>query len=140
MRVQKVNNPTDLNKLHSIWSSLQKTASIKPIYSKREYKDALLLLESLLQNEEIDYAHKELIDTLSLFINNYEDEHEFIDKATPIEILKYLMQEHNLKQGDLPELGSQGVISEILTGKRELNKRQIFALATKFGISPAVFL
>jgi len=50
------------------------------------------------------------------------------------------MQEYGLKQKDLTELGSPGVISEILSGKRELNKRQIKALSKRFGCSPAVFI
>lgn len=140
MRTQKINISTDLNKLHNIWCSLQKTAPIKPIHSQKGYKDALRLLETLLQCEETDDAHKELIDTLSLFISNYEDENEHVDKVSPQETLRYLMEEHNLMQKDLPEIGSQGVVSEILSGKRELNKRQILTLATKFGVSPAVFL
>jgi HTH-type transcriptional regulator/antitoxin HigA len=50
------------------------------------------------------------------------------------------MDEHGLKQGDLSEISSQGVVSEILKGKRELNVRQIKALSRRFNVSPAVFL
>ena len=39
-----------------------------------------------------------------------------------------------------PEIGSQGVVSEVLTGKRELNARQIKRLAKRFNVSPAVFV
>jgi HTH-type transcriptional regulator / antitoxin HigA len=39
----------------------------------------------------------------------------------------------------LPEVGSQGVVSEVLKGKRELNIRQVRALAQRFHVSPAVF-
>jgi HTH-type transcriptional regulator/antitoxin HigA len=49
------------------------------------------------------------------------------------------MNEHGLRQSDLPEIGSQGVVSEILSGKRELNTRQIRVLAARFSVSPAVF-
>ncbi len=45
-----------------------------------------------------------------------------------------------LTQSDLPEIGSQAVVSEVLNGKRDLNVRQIRALATRFGVSPAVFI
>jgi len=38
------------------------------------------------------------------------------------------------------EIGSQGVVSEILNGKRELNVRQIRELANRFHVSPAVFI
>jgi HTH-type transcriptional regulator/antitoxin HigA len=50
------------------------------------------------------------------------------------------MEEHGLTQADLSEIGSQGVVSEILHGKRELNTRQIKELSKRFGVSPAVFL
>jgi HTH-type transcriptional regulator/antitoxin HigA len=45
-----------------------------------------------------------------------------------------------LKQKDLPELGSQGVVSEILSGKRELNLRQIKALSKRFNVPVSVFV
>ncbi len=48
--------------------------------------------------------------------------------------------EHHLTQSNLPEIGSQGVVSEILSGQRELNVRQIRALASRFHVSPAVFI
>ncbi|MFW0859011.1 MAG: helix-turn-helix domain-containing protein [Dehalococcoidia bacterium] len=50
------------------------------------------------------------------------------------------MDEHGLTQSELPEIGSQGVVSEILSGKRELNVRHIHALAKRFHVSPAVFI
>ena len=50
------------------------------------------------------------------------------------------MEEHELAQSDMPEIGSQGVLSEILSGKRDLNVRQIAQLATRFGVSPALFM
>ena len=57
-----------------------------------------------------------------------------------LEVLKYLMEQHSLTQSDLPEIGSQGVVSEVLRGKRELNVRQIEKLAARFHVSPAAFL
>jgi HTH-type transcriptional regulator/antitoxin HigA len=50
------------------------------------------------------------------------------------------MEDHGLKQSDLPEIGSQGVISEILSGKRPFNVRQIKLLSKIFNVSPAVFM
>ena len=63
-----------------------------------------------------------------------------IPAATGGEMLKHFLQEHNLKQSDLPEVGSQGVISEIVNGKRELTLRQIKLLAVRFNVPKAVFL
>jgi HTH-type transcriptional regulator/antitoxin HigA len=54
--------------------------------------------------------------------------------------LRGLISANNLRQKDLaPLLGSESVVSEILSGKRELNKRQIEKLSTRFNVSPAVF-
>ena len=44
------------------------------------------------------------------------------------------------QRADLTEIGSQGVVSEILTGKRELNIRQVRALSERFGVSTATFV
>ena len=50
------------------------------------------------------------------------------------------MEQHHLKQADLSEIGSQGVISEILAGKRSLNIRQVQALSKRFAVSADTFL
>jgi len=50
-----------------------------------------------------------------------------------------LMKRHGFKQKDLVEVGSPGVISEVLNGKRKLNKRQIEGLSKRFNCSPAAF-
>jgi HTH-type transcriptional regulator/antitoxin HigA len=82
----------------------------------------------------------EFLDTLGTLIHAYEEKHEPMPATTGAEVLQYLMEEHGLRQSDLPEVGSQGVVSEILNGKRELNVRQIRALAQRFGVGTAVFI
>lgn len=53
----------------------------------------------------------------------YEDAHHPLPVLPPNEMLRYLMEEHGIKQVELPEVGSQGVVSEMLAGKRKLNAR-----------------
>lgn len=60
--------------------------------------------------------------------------------ASGVDMLRFFMEEHDLTQSDLPGVGSQGFASEILSGKRELNVRQIRALASRLHLSPAVFV
>jgi HTH-type transcriptional regulator/antitoxin HigA len=55
-------------------------------------------------------------------------------------LLRTLMEEHGLTRSDLFDIGSQGVVSEILSGKRELNLRRIILLSAHFGVSPAIFM
>src|SRR5216684_849963 len=110
--------------------------------SKKEYQKAVQTLDDILDEigEEETHPLAELVDALSVFIENYENTHLDIPQASPSEVLKFLIEEHGLKQADLVEIGSQGVVSEVLAGKRELNTRQIKRLSERFGVSPAVFL
>ncbi len=80
------------------------------------------------------------IETLSILIAAYDREHHGAAEASPVEVIRFLMEEHGLTQKELPEIGSQGVVSEVLSGKRALNVRQIKALAARFGVEPGAFL
>jgi len=102
------------------------------------------LMEQLLEEIGDDEQHPfaDLLDIVSTLVMQYEEDHfDQILPAQPREVLKFLMEQHGLKQVDLKkEIGSQGVVSAILAGNRELNTRQIRALAKRFAVSPAVFL
>ncbi|MCX7263619.1 MAG: helix-turn-helix domain-containing protein [Burkholderiales bacterium] len=81
-----------------------------------------------------------LIDIVTDLIDDYKSELHPLLQTNGVDALKFLMEQHDLKQTDLQEIGSQGVVSEILTGKRELNLRQVRALSERFGVSAATFL
>lgn len=117
-------------------------APLLTIRNEREYNAAVKRLNELLDEIGDDEKHPlySLLDTLGTLIHAYEEEHYPIPDAAGAEVLRFLMDEHGLTQSDLPEVGSQGVVSEILNGKRELNVRQIRTLAEKFKVSSAVFV
>jgi HTH-type transcriptional regulator/antitoxin HigA len=123
----------------------QHWAAISPLLSLRneqEYDRAVERLNRLLDEVGTDEQHPlyTLLDTLGTLIHAYEEEHHPIPECSGVDVLRFLMEEHDLTQSDLPEIGSQGVVSEILRGKRELNVRQIRALARRFHVSPGVFI
>ncbi|SFB59432.1 helix-turn-helix domain-containing protein [Azotobacter beijerinckii] len=72
-------------------------------------------------------------------IEAYDEAHRPMPKVSGVEILRYLMQEHGLTQADLPGVGAQSVVSELLSGKRQLNVRHIRALSERFGVPADVF-
>lgn len=101
------------------------------------YIAALLQLE---KKERLTSKEKEFAELLTVLIEAYEGEHYPFRDASPVEVLQELMAANNLKQKDLaPLLGSESVVSEVLRGKRELNKGQIERLSKRFDVSPAVF-
>ena len=73
-------------------------------------------------------------------IAEWEADDAMPDAATGVEMLRHLMIEHGLRQSDLPEIGSQGVVSEVLTSRRELNLRQVRGLAQRFGVPDQWFM
>ena len=115
---------------------------LSTLHSIEQYRKAVKMLDKLIDEvrEKEDPLIESLIDTLGTLIKDYEDRNIPELEGDPIDCLRYLMKEHNLKQSDLKEIGSQGVVSEILCGKRHLNIRQIRALSKIFNVSPAVFV
>lgn len=85
-------------------------------------------------------AQTEAIELLTLLVERYEEEHYAIPKASPADVLRFLLDQHGLKQRDLAaELGGESVVSEVLSGKRKLNAAHIEQLSKRFHVSPAVF-
>lgn len=110
--------------------------------SEEEYEQLVRLLDEIIDIVRDDEHHPlaNLMDVLGVLIENYEAENIPPPKSDPISVLKYFMDEYGLKQKDLSELGSQGVVSEILNGKRELNLRQIKALSERFQVPGSAFI
>jgi len=121
---------------------LRAVVPLGTLRTKKDYARATEMLDAILDEIGEDEKHPlaELADALGVFIEKYEAEHVRIPDAKPTAVLKFLMQQHGLRQADLPEIGSQGVVSEVLAGRRDLNARQIKRLAKRFGVSPAVFV
>jgi HTH-type transcriptional regulator/antitoxin HigA len=112
------------------------------IRNEREYDRAIRRLNTLLDEVGTNERHPlySLLDTLGTLIHAYEDEHFKEPDPSGLEMLRYFMEEHGLRQSDLPEVGSQRAVSEVLRGKRELTATQIRALASRFHVAPAVFI
>ena len=120
----------------------ERYAPLLAIRNVREYDAAVAHLNHLVDavGDNPRNPRYRFIDTLSVLIEAYDADHYPIPEATAVELLRFLMEQHGLCQGELPEVGSQGVVSEILRGKRELNVRQIEALLRRFHLPAGAFL
>lgn len=133
---------SDLGRALRDYRRLRTTVPVGPLRSQRDYLRAVRMLDAIIDAIGEDERHPlaDLSEVLGVFIERYEQEHLDLPEATPGEVLRFLMDQHELRQSDLPEVGSQGVVSEVLSGRRQLNARQIRRVAKRFGVSPAVFL
>ena len=83
--------------------------------------------------KSLSREERELADLLTLLIEDFEERHYSLPKATPLEMLAFLMEQHGLKQKDLVDVfGTRSIVSEVVNGKRELNKEHIRKLSERF--------
>ena len=137
-----MNAHIDLKHLLPAWEHFRNMTDIAPIRDEAHYERMVEMLQALLDEAAGNESHPAmgLVDIVGDLIENFEAAQPALPAATGVQALQFLMEQHGLKQADLSEIGSQGVVSEILTGKRELNIRQVRAPSERFGVSPATFV
>lgn len=131
-----------LHELMRRYEALTALVPLRPIDLESEYEAARAALDRLLEAGAGDERHvlADLVATLGALIADYEDLHFPPADVSAVDSLRFLMAQHGLTQRDLPEIGGQGRVADILQGRRALNTRQIKALSARFGVSGALFL
>uniref|UniRef100_UPI00333FE2FF helix-turn-helix domain-containing protein n=1 Tax=Castellaniella defragrans TaxID=75697 RepID=UPI00333FE2FF len=137
----------NLTEVARSYGEFRAVAGVGAIRDEADYDHALALIEAILDDTRDtpareDPAHPlaDLLDLLTAAVHEYENEHYAIPASSPREVLRFLLDQHGLTQSDLPEVGSQSVISEILAGRRTLNTRQIAALVGRFHVGADAFI
>ncbi len=131
---------TQLKEIAKVWPEIQPVFSVP--HNERDHNKLVKILDSLIDEVGNNETHPlaSLMETIGSLIETYESQNIDQIEGNPIAALNALMEEHGLKQSDLTEIGSQGVVSEILSGKRQLNIRQVKMLSKRFKVSPSVFV
>lgn len=116
--------------------------NIKPIRTKKDYKQALNRIEELIMtNPKKGSSAFDELDVLGTLVSAYEDIHFPIEAPDVVEAVKLAMEEHNMKAKDLvPFFGSKGVVSEFLNKKRTLSIKTIKSLHEVLGLPYEVLL
>ena len=131
-----------MSALHVSPAYAQLLARIPPkvIRSEAENEHYIAALYALEQQRTLTRAEKELAELLTLLIENFEEKRYQLPRATPLQALTFLMEEHGLKQKDLVDIfGTRSIVSEVISRKREMTKEQIRRLSHRFHVSPEVF-
>lgn len=90
--------------------------------------------------ETLTVEERDLADVITLLIEDFEEKHYRLPRASPLEAILFLMDQHNLKQKDLADVfGTPSIVSEVMSGKRDLNKDHIARLSERFHVSPELF-
>jgi HTH-type transcriptional regulator/antitoxin HigA len=106
-----------------------------------ENEIALRNIERLLAIPQPTAEEERILQLLLTLVEKYENEHYPMNDASPLDILLHLMESNNLKQADLVNvIGSSGVVSEVVNGKRQISKNQAQKLGKFFNVDPKLFL
>jgi HTH-type transcriptional regulator/antitoxin HigA len=125
----------------TIYSQLLGKFQPKIIKNIEEYNEASCILLELMTRPERSPEETELLQLIAVIIQEFDKKQEQPEPASPQEVLLHLMEERNFKQVDLVgKIGSKGVVSEIVNGKRSISKAQAKILAEIFHVSSSVFI
>jgi len=118
-----------------------KALKYKIIKSKKQYNKYCEQLETLLDDNSKSKSMKEEIELLTFLIEKWDSEHNSFDDADPVQLLKSLMDDRNMKPVSLAQLlgVSKGLVSDILNYKKGLSKEIIRKLADTFKLSHEAF-
>jgi HTH-type transcriptional regulator/antitoxin HigA len=101
---------------------------IKPIKTKRDYNQALKTINSLWDSLPKS-KEAEILEVLTILVDQYENVNLTIEAPDPIEAIKYRMEQLHLSQKDLAKyLGGANRVSEVLNRKRPLTLKMIKSL------------
>jgi HTH-type transcriptional regulator/antitoxin HigA len=108
------------------------------IRTEAENDAAIRRIEEL---EKGSAAERKLADLLTVLVEAFEEEHyPVLRKVTPVEVLKELMEANGLKQKDLTDIFvTPSIVSEVLSGKRNLTIQHIKRLSKRFHIPADLF-
>jgi len=130
-----------LDAIFAQWDEFQRASGMCHIENDRQYDKMVGLADALVDAGamEIEHPQHSLYMVLADLIYAYDQQHYPQGQVHGIDLLRFLMEQHGLRQSQLPEIGTQSVVSEILAGKRDLTVNHIRALSKRFALSPAAF-
>jgi HTH-type transcriptional regulator / antitoxin HigA len=124
------------------WTPFKHTIGVTSVHNQEDYAQATATIDVLLDEIGDNDSHPlaDVLDYLSDQLKAYEDDHFSIPKAEPHEVLRFLMDQHGLRQEDLGNCAPQSRISEILAGKRAISKEIAKRFARQFNVHADLFL
>lgn len=128
--------------LAKAWTALQNLAALRPIRNQADFDRVHALTDALSDEVGDDESHPlfSMLDLTMELIQRWEDEHVVVPDGEPREVLRFLLDENDLKQKDLSDIASPTLISDILAGRREISKGLAKKLATRFNVNVSAFL
>ena len=126
----------NLEQVNAVFSEFRAVAGLG------DYDSLLALMNSVVSSGQAGPGgdYEDLFLTLADLIEAHDKRDYRFPDATPAQAVKFLMEQHGLTQSEVPEIGNQSVVSQVLAGRRHLNVRQISRLCERFGVGAGLFV
>jgi len=127
---------------NKVYGELLSQYQPKIIMTEEDNERAIALVESLTHNSDLTPEEEQIVELLITLIEKFEAEHYPLNNlSTPLSRLTFLMEENQLHQADLIEVfEAKDIVSEVLSGKRQISKSHALKLGEFFNLNPALFL
>jgi HTH-type transcriptional regulator / antitoxin HigA len=114
---------------------------LRPIRSEKELDAAVKMVDSLLDRRDLAPEEEDYLEVLGDLVEQYESEAHPMPPVSDVKMLRHLIEAKGVSQTELSEATgiANSTISEVLKGKRSLNRTHIGKLTRYFGVSPDVF-
>jgi HTH-type transcriptional regulator/antitoxin HigA len=113
----------------------------KIIKNEAEYDEYLKLIEALMEKDPLSKSESDELELLAKLVEDYEEEKYPMDMPSPVEAIKFRMEQEGLKAKDLVQyIGSRSKVSEVLSGRRPLSLNMIRSLNSGLGIPAEILL
>ncbi len=121
---------------------LVREVPLRPIRSDIELDRAIAMIDSLIDKEALSPEENDYLDVLSVLVEKYETEIHPMPSVTDAEMLRHLIESRETTQSEVSSATgvAESTISELLVGKRKLNRKHIESFAKHFRVNPGVFL
>jgi HTH-type transcriptional regulator/antitoxin HigA len=125
-----------------MYFALVKSFPLRPLRSEAELDAAIAVIDGLIDRDRLDPGEEDYLDVLGDLVKKYETEHHPMEPLSDADMLRHLIESRETTQLKLARATGVAVstISEILSGKRRLNRNHIEAFSGHFRVSPAVFM
>ena len=139
---RNLNASRERQRLIAAWTLIKSATGIGPNRSQADYEAMRKLADQLVDQvgAKVDHPLSDLLDVVLELMESWEDDNVSVQKQSPKDMLSYLIKDNGLKQTDLANIVSQGTLSNILRGKRDISKQLAKKLAERFSVNVSVFL
>ncbi len=125
-----------------LYFELVRKFPLRPIRSDAELDAAIAVVDCLIDQEDLSTDEADYLEVLSDLVEKYETEQHPMPDVSDADMLRHLIESRATTLSAIAAATGVAVstISEILAGKRRLNRRHIGAFADYFHVSSAVFI